>query len=300
MRRQKACGPLPIEENGPLDIDPAGRLEQHREAKQTTPKLQGANRAERRRQRAIGREARRPRNRRCATNRLHRAIENLIKSDGDFCTVCRARFEHNCRTFGGETAAGAAAVVGDCCVGKLRLIVTSGVYLARDYDFFPKPKGGGKSGACTIEQIEKAISATQQAVRDADQQIGDAARRGGVPKLNQINILDAAWKDADRAWFEQHPTRSHRIRPAHPGEAADVAWHTAPEGCVLVVVVRQVEPGLRIKQKFFFHEELWPAPDDETIAHALFDLNARGEPVGRDALQALAASYQLAAGGSTQ
>ena len=174
--------------------------------------------------------------------------------------------------------------------------MTSGVYLARSYDFLRER--GGKSSAAksyTVEQIDKAISTTQQAVRDADEQIGDAVRLGGVDKLQRFNVLDQPWKADDAEWFARHPDRSHRIRLAHPGEAADVARHAAPEDCVLIMLLRQVAPGSRIKTGFFLVEALWPAPDDEAFAHAFFDLVVRGKPVGRDELLALAAVYEGAA-----
>ena len=106
------------------------------------------NRAERRRGAARDRQ-------------LFRAIESLVRTDGDFCSLCAAPFAHNSRSFGGETLTGEPALVGECCVGKLQTIVTSGVYLARSYDFLRER--GSKSSAekgYTAEQIDKAISAT--------------------------------------------------------------------------------------------------------------------------------------------
>jgi hypothetical protein len=84
----------------------------------------------------------------------------------------------------------------------------------------------------------------------------------------------------DRDWFGQHKHRSHRIRPALPGELDQVDGFPADHMNVLkalaregklnfCVVVRQIEPGVRIRVL-----SAWKSPDlpdDEYFAHALFD-----------------------------
>jgi hypothetical protein len=70
----------------------------------------------------------------------------------------------------------------------------------------------------------------------------------------------------DREWFEQHPRRTHRLRPAHPSEAA-ARW----------VAVRQVRPGYRHRVGF---DPPFDPPDLEAYAHALFDLIAEAAQAG--------------------
>jgi len=70
----------------------------------------------------------------------------------------------------------------------------------------------------------------------------------------------------DKAWFESHPNRSHRIRRAVAGE---VPATTATEP---YVAVRQVAPGFRLRR---FFAMAVPLPEDEApehIAHAFYDV----------------------------
>jgi hypothetical protein len=79
--------------------------------------------------------------------------------------------------------------------------------------------------------------------------------------------VSAAWNRAsedDADWFKGHPWRSHRLRPAIQHELpslSDIAgkW----------IAIQQVVPGLRVKVIFTPPS---PPPDNEDIAHALFDL----------------------------
>jgi hypothetical protein len=69
----------------------------------------------------------------------------------------------------------------------------------------------------------------------------------------------------DKAWFESHPNRSHRIRHPVNGEMPGMTT----EG---YVVVRQINPGFRSRQAFTTPV---PLPEDEApehIAHAIYDL----------------------------
>ena len=88
-------------------------------------------------------------------------------------------------------------------------------------------------------------------------------------------------KKDDREWFEQHPGRSHRARFPFDGEVGPEEL-VAPEGHRLLVLLRQVEPGKRIKTGFFISNELLPVPDAEAVAHALFDIATRRVPVPRN------------------
>jgi hypothetical protein len=64
-------------------------------------------------------------------SKREREIRRLMERDGDHCSICRARFTHNCRTFGGDTIAGDTVLVGECCVERLDSICTTGLYLTQ-------------------------------------------------------------------------------------------------------------------------------------------------------------------------
>lgn len=130
----------------------------------------------------------------------------------------------------------------------------------------------------------------------------EAARTAGVDPARVVaDIAPSRWKAADTAWFAAHPQRAHRVRAwfphediAPPGEAA----------CVDVVAIRQVSPGMRIKQPFRWkdclddfveamRELVARAEHDESVAHALFDLPPSGDrPVCVDEVLALIDRYQ--------
>src|SRR5262245_32523191 len=91
------------------------------------------------------------------------------------------------------------------------------------------------------------------------------------------------WKSDDREWFERNRSRSHRVRMPFPGEVDKEAIN-APAGHVLTMLLRQVEPGTRLKAGFYLNANLLPVPDDEAVAHALFKLAVGREAVQRGAL----------------
>jgi hypothetical protein len=66
------------------------------------------------------------------------------------------------------------------------------------------------------------------------------------------------------------------------------------------VLVRQVEPGSRIRAAFCCGGDLLPLPNDEAVAHALFEVAMQREPVPPDseALRALIEKYQVLGGTS--
>jgi protein-arginine kinase activator protein McsA len=61
---------------------------------------------------------------------LQDRIEKLIAADGDHCSVCGKAFAHLGFTYIGETEKREAAIVGTCCVGKLKAVMGGSVYLA--------------------------------------------------------------------------------------------------------------------------------------------------------------------------
>jgi hypothetical protein len=76
--------------------------------------------------------------------------------------------------------------------------------------------------------------------------------------------------EADRIWFEQNPRRAHRIRRALEGEfLGAAAW----------VVTRQLKPGVRHRRGFNLPEGV-VLPNDEAIAHTLFDTLTEAQAAG--------------------
>jgi hypothetical protein len=98
--------------------------------------------------------------------KLKRAIRTLIENDGDRCSLCHTAFSHNSRTYGGTTAAGVPALVGECCASKLETVVATGLYLTRSYQGFAAGTGSGRS--YSIEETARAIDAHQRYFAEVD------------------------------------------------------------------------------------------------------------------------------------
>jgi hypothetical protein len=76
--------------------------------------------------------------------------------------------------------------------------------------------------------------------------------------------------EADRAWFEAHPHRRHRVRPYAPGEGLpELPDPVAPPGWKWRVIVRQTHPGVRARLSFCSDSD--PAPGERAAAR-LFEL----------------------------
>jgi hypothetical protein len=86
------------------------------------------------------------------------------------------------------------------------------------------------------------------------------------PPLANIKAMAAA-READAAWFEAHPRRSHRLRPAIVDELPGIDIEAVLGGTW--IAIRQLMPGFRAKMVFTPSE---PPADDEATAHAHFDL----------------------------
>jgi hypothetical protein len=101
----------------------------------------------------------------------------------------------------------------------------------------------------------------------------------------------AASKD-DAAWFKAHPHRSHRLRQPHDVELREaIAPTIAPASAIPYVVVRQVQPGCRLRLPIWSDIEM---PDIEAIGHALFDLSVRqtpGQPLPMTKIASCAIEY---------
>ncbi len=178
---------------------------------------------------------------RAARRRADREITKLIKRDGDRCSLCHAALTHNCKTFGGVTASGAVAITGECCASKLAFVLGAGFYLDRNhrYDFL-RSRGSGE--ACPDEAAAAAIDRYREGIAAADRWTADILKRSGTPRAPRVlmSLFDSPWKDNDKAWFEENPGRSHRLRPLFPGEIdSSLLPGEAPPGHTWEIVVRQ-------------------------------------------------------------
>jgi hypothetical protein len=228
--------------------------------------------------------------------RLDRALRKLFERN--VCSFCGSSFPHNSQTAAGFDAHGNISLAGECCVTRVASIFARGFYSDRQYDFVRPPNTEpATSTEPTSEKITTAIALYQKAIAEADKALDGVERRVGGPRIRQINLLDYPWKRDDGDWFEQNPTRSHRIRWPFPGEAdAEVA--NTPAGTVLMMIVRQVQPGVRRRAAVFIDAEFLPLPEDEAVVHALFEAVTGHEamPADRSALYALAEKYSVRGG----
>jgi hypothetical protein len=220
--------------------------------------------------------------------RVNRQLRELM--DRDVCSVCSKALKHNGITAYGLDTHGNVCVAGECCLGQVVITFGRGFFSTRRYDFL-QPRGAKPDSNPTNEQITDAIAAYQQAIADADKLFDGIERRGGVGGVGSLRargicLLDHPWKDDDRIWFEQNPTRSHRMRTPFPGELDGVEIQAERRA---IVLVRQVEPGSRLRAVLDPDVLLLPgSPHDEAFAHALFEVAVGHEPMPSNP-QALAA-----------
>jgi len=79
-------------------------------------------------------------------------------------------------------------------------------------------------------------------------------------------------REIDAAWFQAHPTRSHRLRRAIIGEMPGIDVEAVLGDTW--VAVRQIKPGVRVKMPFTPPTQDVP-PESEALAHAIFDMCAK-------------------------
>jgi len=204
------------------------------------------------------------------TREHDRVINALIKQDGDHCSLCRVGFTHNTRTHYGIVR-GTAAVVGDCCRAKLVQTLGVGLYLAKDRGGVLAAGIRGKP--CTSSEAARAVEWLQRRVDYVDRGTAAATKQTGLPKV-AVNYWPTPWQEDDRKWFEENPTRSHRLRPCSLGEeeSFEGVKTEPPPGYEMQVIVRQLEPGCRMRFPFFRNTAV-PLLDSEPFLHAVFDLH---------------------------
>jgi hypothetical protein len=106
--------------------------------------------------------------------------------------------------------------------------------------------------------------------------LGDIVERGGL----RFSAPDADFSADDRRWFAAHPGRAHRMREPYRKEWDGLPVDAAP-GHRLVTIVRQFEPGARMRLPYMLPEGLDPSTATEHMAHAFFAAVARAYRLGR-------------------
>jgi len=233
-----------------------------------------------------------------ARRRVEREFTALIERDGDHCSLCRQPLKHNAKTYGGITRAGETALTSDCCASQLKETVISGVYMDRPLGAFPFSENASGSRTLSPSEADEAVSRLQGYVAEVDRLGADIANRGGVAQHKTIvNFENSPWKEDDRAWFEVNPGRSHRLRKLYAGEDITLVPQgqsvmTPPPFHENQVLIRQVQPGQRVRQ-LFCRSLSTPIPDVDAVLHAIFDIVAerREGVISAKEVAALAGRY---------
>jgi hypothetical protein len=61
--------------------------------------------------------------------RVHRAVQKLMETAGDNCSICGREFNDRDSTYGGVDDTGQVQLTGKCCSGKLQWFHTTGIFL---------------------------------------------------------------------------------------------------------------------------------------------------------------------------
>lgn len=166
-------------------------------------------------------------------------------------------------------------------------IILMGVFVTRDAGDQPWGKPTGKSHPPA--DVEGAVTAMQGFFSQRDEEIGALSKRGGIKGAPAgIYREETFWKEDDAAWFEKHPQRSHRLRSLIGDEAEQCGFNALgqmPPRHEIQVVVRQVQPGARIRTPFGRNLAM-PIPDEEAVIHALFDVLQAGPQSGNRVIPA--------------
>jgi hypothetical protein len=178
--------------------------------------------------------------------RLERGLHKLVPRG--VCSFCGRPFESNSPTAGGFDAQGNVVIAGECCASRVAEIFAVGLEF-------------------TGEHVAAA-------------RIDDAARRGGIDVPFRPEWAEHPWKTDDSNWFERNPQRSHRVRMLFPGEAREEGVAETEAERTLIVLVRQIEPGVRARGILSIPADM-PLPDDKAFAHAMFEIAIGREPMPR-------------------
>lgn len=211
--------------------------------------------------------------------RFEREFKKLPK--GDTCNLCGKEFPFNSRTFGGIATDGKVAMAGECCAHRLTVMV-SGLYVKPIDILISSRRSTNQKSTLSPLNVGEVLAGIQSVVSEVDGRADALIRKAGVSKSSSgVFVGEHSWKADDAAWFKTHPERSHRLRPVLQGEAeampVRIPSSQVPKGYRVDVLVRQVEPGKRIRTLFCRSAEI-DIPDEEAIIHAIFDTVASAEP----------------------
>lgn len=132
----------------------------------------------------------------------------------------------------------------------------------------------------------------ERALKSLTADVDDLARRAGLKPTDDIifETWDTPWSADDREWFRANPERSHRMRFLFDGEVLRRGNEPCP-GVTFICLVRQVEPGKRVRKGFWINSEILPVPDAEPVAAALFDASNGEALLNMPALRARIEQY---------
>jgi hypothetical protein len=228
---------------------------------------------------------------RATRRRLDRRLNQLAKHNA--CSLCGREHAHNSRTFGGLTKYDEIALAGECCCDQISTVHWIGLYSARRYEFLQAGRGTRNRTPCSNDDVIEGLSLLQNAIADTDERVERSLRRAGGANASKeifVSTKNHPWMIADRLWFKEHRNRSHRIRLPLPGESDNILEQHSrdpeqlqaqltgvPDDHTMVVLVRQTEPGMRLRCWFYLNNLLLPLtktdfPETEAIVHALFDV----------------------------
>jgi hypothetical protein len=177
--------------------------------------------------------------------RIDNELYKLLHTDN--CSICGSPLRHNSRTMSGFDAHGTLVLAGECCSDRVTISFGMGHYCNRAYDFLsPTNTKSSINTKWTNEQIVEAIAVRQKAIADTDKRLEGIERRGGSIRATHVGRLEHPWTRDDREWFEKNPSRSHRMRLPFPDEFNQMKAKI-PAGCAMIVLVRQITPGDRMK-----------------------------------------------------
>lgn len=211
--------------------------------------------------------------------RFDKEFKKLFSTNNETCSLCGKPFAHNTKTYGGFNSQLKTSFTGDCCVKKLNDIYIQGLYVSENLQGleFPKKnkvgnvKISGESLANKIQDLQSGFSKVEKLKQEIFKKSG---LQGKTPSLI---INKTAWKDDDKKWFDENPSRLHRLRDIHDGEfPKELTTRALPEDHCLKALVRQVEPGKRVRIPFVANSNA-EIPNNEEIIHALFDIASKGE-----------------------
>lgn len=241
---------------------------------------------------------------RSARRRFEKEFDVLLRTDGDHCTICRKPLEHNERTYGGLTTNEKVALTANCCQKKLSVQLVTGLYMTRYSETLPPIEPRDDGDITPSADVERSIDALQQHFGRMEAIVADVRKRAGVKgQAGMINFDNSPWKTDDADWFKERPGRSHRLRQMFDGEIlslpSELASYAIPDGHRMEVIIRQIEPGKRVRLPFGRNINV-PIPDHESILHALFDRVAKGggQVIGVAEVAEIAKLHESSKGGS--